>query len=80
MKKVLSLILAFAIISSLGIFVSYAEDSVIPKEASWQITATDNYPGQKPANAFDGNSATMWHTLYEVNSDGTMTYDREVTL
>ncbi len=75
MKKIISLILAAAMLLSLGLTAS-AEGTVIEKDSSWKITATDNYPGAPPTLAFDGNTGTMYHSFYEVNPDGTMNYER----
>ncbi len=75
MKKIISLILALAMLLSLGLTAS-AEGNAIAKDSSWKITATDNYPGGLPTLAFDGNEKTMYHSFYQVNPDGTMNYER----
>ena len=66
MKKIISLILALAMLLSLVLTAS-AEGNTIAKDSSWKITATDNYPGGPPTLAFDGNEKTMYHSFYQVN-------------
>ena len=75
MKKILSLILVCLMLLSLTI-ATFAEGNEIKRDASWQISATDNYGGAVPKLAFDGNAETMYHSYYAVNSDGTMSYER----
>ena len=75
MKKLLSLILSCLMLLSLTI-ATFAEGNEIKRDASWQISATDNFGGAVPKLAFDGNAETMYHSYYAVNPDGTMSYEK----
>ena len=44
--------------------------SIIEKDATWKISATDNYRGMGPELAFDGNDKTYYHSFYEVTESG----------
>lgn len=72
MKKILSIILALLMIASLSTAV-FAAETEVPYDSSWVVTASSvNAPGVDILKAFDGDTATYWHTKYTV-ADGQIT-------
>ena len=71
MKKTFSLILAFALAVTSLVFASADEEIVIERSSSWKISAsTEMNSAFSVEKAFDGNDATLWHSLYTVVDGG----------
>ena len=75
MKKIASLIIIAAMLLSFSAVIGAADD-IIPTDPNWKITASSELNGSgNISRAFDGNTATYWHTSYTFTDGGITSHD-----
>ncbi len=65
MKKLISLLITFCMVLSLGTVLSYAEDEMLDK-SGWTAEASSTFANYTAEKVLDGKRETYWHTYYEV--------------
>ena len=65
MKKLISLLITFCMVLSLGAVLSYAEDEMLDKKG-WTAEASSTFANYTAEKVLDGKRETYWHTYYEV--------------